>query len=437
MSVTHALSPLPDAITKISCSYLDLGSLLRLDCVSSKFHALTPLIEKDLPKIRALVRNRGWHDIGISLISESNGESRIHPIGKESVIVDPFEADDPRMFLFRKGSTEKPLLFENESLAGKSEKRIFSLTNEKVHVRDPQGTLWCAIPYSDGCAVYPLSSSDGQERVLLSLNDRIEVWDISEKQAPKKIQSHKLLLPINDEILLGAVLAILTNRNGEEDRVTLFAFDLKNLEKRPTLISHPKHGRFYKKDHYSSNNSSHLFLQGEQNSLVAFKAINGTLEYMWEIPNPSGICCASEKWLIILRKDTAGFLNNLQVLELQTGEISMYKKRERSTLDFWGDNILSKRIGRNIDFFYLPEWRHIYTYEIEDTLKIEDISFQDDQLLILHKLSTEEQRATSLPIFISTQSENSSLCDKIYAAFSLLCSWLQALWQFITNKGCL
>jgi hypothetical protein len=275
---------------------------------------------------------------------------------------------------------------------------------------------------------------------MLSLPDTVEIWDITGKMAPQNLVTHSVA-SISGDVKLGDVIAILTNN--EAEGVTLWAFDLKNWQAAPKQIDHPIHRSFQEQEEYLSN-STQLFLRGEENKLVAFKAANGTLKYQWELTLSKEIRCAGEKWLLAPFRDASwAFQHTVETINTETGHSVSIKKFQDGTFAsshylchyLWGHSVLvSVDFEVRLSFWHLPSWRKLGSYAIDGS-NIHDISCQQDALLLLHKNSaTNTYRAQRLCPSTQTHIRAGSFWDTAYGIFTSFCSWLQSLLEYFCGK---
>ena len=461
--MSSKLNNLSDPLARSLCTFLDPAALGLLASTNKKFHTLALSVETDAGMIQTLVQKHFWRDLGVR-------DERVYvkDIGQRRWYL---QTSDNKAVYQNGLFTSLSLKNRDEYLSSSSSNYFFIRRKEGLEVADLQGKPLCLVP-SWFLKAFELPPQNGRPHILILKNEALEIWDIGQKEAPAQILAHPL--PGHScsggdhaqqfENTLVIYRARVEGRPpvGQQDRMTLFVYDLDHLEKPPQKVSPSQHADF---DTDADHSVDRVFLRSNDEDLISCVPTieNRGEQLSWEISKPTNTfyVCANEKWVVLSRNivhEQDLIATELRVLDAKTGRIcgefpTPFKALSSSSVTLqttlWGDSILVAWHEDTLHFRSLPEGHALPSYKWEGC-KITKVFPCGKQLVVSYKnMTSNECRVISwntppcpeeagapneLPHMTLIQSERKeevSLCERIYACVSGIFDWFASLFRWL------
>ncbi len=416
----HALAPIPDAVTKISCGYLDLISLGKLARASSRFHALVDAPDSDFAKIQIVAKKYRPRDLGLHIEDPAAMQPSMGSIGFNSRVVTWLVG-----FLLESNLHFLPdhLVLTNSSYVGRSSNRLFTQDRfRNFHVRDLQGNVLTTYKFGSFIAdtlvgyqsCYELNPPLGRAQIaLLDVTPKLHIWDITQPEAPQKVQEHNFehSYPLVDNpYQFGNLLILIPNIH--RGKAFPYTYDLSHPENPPRQLLHPKSHPFFCT---SARNSNQFFILADaRKQAIAYRIENDTAAPAWEadlvalgITKPT-IMLANDRWLLLGSdsvggEDNSGIITtfNLTILDAKTGEkrgafspsLLLTSMNPNHTLHIWGHDILVIKDEKILHMYQLPDGVPLPALEPESNELIQALTDTQELTLLYREKNTLHVRA--------------------------------------------
>lgn len=452
------LLSLNDSLARSICSSLDIDGLSQLAGANKKFHALSAKVDSDAGKIQALVQRYRLRDLGLRVAYPEVEEDRraaLIEAGPQRWLFNHALAKEEELTLSQNGRFTSHSLQLKELYVNGSSRYLFSKKGNRLQVRDPRGNLLTSIPVSSFTHAFELPFRQNQQLILLVMEDKLEVWDIAQKENNAPILVHPVPAAMGSPEQFDNTLVLERYQKGISGSA-LFVYDMNDFEKPPQEVVHSRHPRF--SSAFRRRNASQLFLCGlNRKDLITYIPKNGN--FSWEISDRDRYYpeCANEKWLVLFFS-TASYEEihaaSIKVVDAKTGaSCGEFCVPYVGAIDFsydftlWGSSILVAKKEDTLLFWLLPEGRKLPSWKLENC-KIQQIHVSGKQLLVHYEdrnssqyrvislntpPSPEEAAAPNdLPHLSLIQPERKelSLCERIYSCVSLIFDWLASIWHW-------
>lgn len=451
------LLALNDSLARSICSYLDVDGLSQLAGANKKFHALSPGVDSDAGKIQTLVQRCRLRDLGLRVAYPEDEQQRragLVDAGSQRWLFTRAIEKKRKLTLSQNGLfISHSLEFNAERYINGSSRYLFTAKANDLQVRDPQGNLLVSISAPILTGAFELPFRQNQQLILVVLGDKLEVWDIAQKENTVPILVHPIPAETNSAEQFDNILVLECFQRETPAVSTFFVYDMNDLEKPPQELVHPRNSAF------SSNtfrNASQLFLFRLANSVIA-ACIPKTGNISWEISpgDRYAFACANEKWLVLFFSTLSYeemHVTSIKVVDAKTGvsrgEFSVPYSLKLNEFTLWGKSILVAKKEDALLFWLLPEGRALPSWKLENC-KIRQVIVSGKQLVVHYEdrssgqyrvislntpLSPEEAGAVNdLPKLTLIQPERKelSLCDRIWACVSLIFDWLADIFRWL------
>ena len=470
--MTSKLNNLSDPLARSLCAYLDPASLGQLAGANKKFHLLSSLADSDAGKIQALVQKHRLRDLGLRVAYPEDEQQRCAGFidaGSQHWIFNRYVSRKNELILSQNGLFTSHSLQLQERYINGSSRYLFTEKEKSLQVRDPQGSLLTSIPAPKLVKAFELPFRQDQQLVLLVMEDKLEVWNLAQKENAAPILAHPVPRDreINTAERFDNVLVLHCWMHTTLGAKTLLVYDMNDLEKHPQEVVHPRYSAFSAVME-TCHNDSQLFLASGQNT-VSLLPHSGN--FAWEISEMTRythFAHANEKWLVLFNRPPAissfdeSQMAYIEIRDAKTGAFCgkffmPYELRSLNEYDFtlWGSSILVAKKEDTLLFWSLPEGRKLPSWKLENC-KIRQVIVSGKQLLVHYEdknsgqyrviswntppCSEETNAPNDLPKLTLNQPERkkvseASLCDRIYACVQDIFAWLASLFRWLTNIG--
>ncbi len=453
MTGMHALSPIPDAVTKISCSYMDLKSLANLANASRRLSVMAHTCNSDLAKIQAVAGKCG-RDLGFGVTHDFKSAAHfgIHNQKSDFKHLAWKEESVHCMQLF-----PDQILLQNAYSLGSCARYLFTSNSDRknVQVRNRKGDILSTIEAKGPQQAIYFAPSQGREQVTVteSWTHKLMVWEITQINAPQKLVEHSLQDLVKDDsdfqltegfefgnLLIGSVFFNKTFLK------LLYTFDLSNPELPPKKLGHPKNHLF---DDVKKHSDQLFGMTNDRTHMVAYQIVNGRVELLWETDVKTyGVARAylrrvNDRWAVC-EHDKRGKKDGILVLDAKTGQ-----KRGDFTPSFdaylynceiWGNDILvaDLRTGNKVAMCQLPLGEPLFVLEQEQCKHLLNKSANKQELTLVYQQKESELVrgvSWSAPLaetsIASLPATDPSFLENIYSCFAKLLSHFTDFWRWL------